>query len=62
VYCTRSAIPQALSLEREEFMQGLGLCFTVSTIVLGWSWLAPGHLIPARAYIRSSPSSPLWAE
>jgi hypothetical protein len=23
-------------------MQALGLSFTVSTIVLGWSWLAPG--------------------
>src|SRR3984885_12996964 len=40
------AVPylQALSFEREEFMQALGLCFTVSTIALAWSLASAGTL------------------
>jgi uncharacterized protein len=42
------AVPylQALSFEREEFMQALGLCFTVSTIALAWSLASAGTLNP----------------
>jgi uncharacterized protein len=40
------AVPylQALSFEREEFMQALGLSFTVSTIALAWSLVNAGTL------------------
>jgi uncharacterized membrane protein YfcA len=40
------AVPylQALGLEREEFMQALGLSFTVSTIALAWSLVGAGTL------------------
>jgi uncharacterized membrane protein YfcA len=40
------AVPylQALSFEREEFMQALGLSFTVSTIALAWSLVSVGTL------------------
>jgi len=40
------AVPylQALSFEREEFMQALGLSFTVSTIALAWSLASAGTL------------------
>jgi len=40
------AVPylQALSFEREEFMQALGLSFTVSTIALAWSLVSAGTL------------------
>jgi uncharacterized protein len=40
------AVPylQALSFEREEFMQALGLSFTVSTIALAWSLVGAGTL------------------
>jgi uncharacterized protein len=40
------AVPylQALSFEREEFMQALGLSFTVSTIALAWSLVNGGTL------------------
>jgi uncharacterized membrane protein YfcA len=40
------AVPylQALSCEREEFMQALGLSFTVSTIALAWSLVSAGTL------------------
>jgi uncharacterized membrane protein YfcA len=40
------AVPylQALGFEREEFMQALGLSFTVSTIALAWSLVSAGTL------------------
>lgn len=40
------AVPylQALSFEREEFMQALGLSFTVSTVALAWSLVSAGTL------------------
>jgi uncharacterized protein len=40
------AVPylQALSFEGEEFMQALGLSFTVSTIALAWSLVSAGTL------------------
>jgi uncharacterized membrane protein YfcA len=40
------AVPflQALRFEREEFMQALGLSFTVSTIALAWSLVSAGTL------------------
>jgi uncharacterized protein len=40
------AVPylQALSFECEEFMQALGLSFTVSTIALAWSLVSAGTL------------------
>jgi uncharacterized protein len=40
------AVPylQALGFEREEFMQALGLSFTVSAIALGWSLVSAGTL------------------
>src|ERR1700722_16414635 len=42
------AVPylQALGFEREEFMQALGLSFTVSTIALAWSLVSAGTLNP----------------
>jgi uncharacterized membrane protein YfcA len=40
------AVPylQALDFKREEFMQALGLSFTVSTIALAWSLISAGTL------------------
>jgi len=40
------AVPylQALGLEREDFMQALGLSFTVATIALAWSLVSAGTL------------------
>jgi uncharacterized protein len=40
------AVPylQALGFEREEFMQALGLSFTVATIALAWSLVSAGTL------------------
>jgi uncharacterized membrane protein YfcA len=40
------AVPylQALGFEREEFMQALGLSFTVATIALAWSLVGAGTL------------------
>jgi uncharacterized membrane protein YfcA len=42
------AVPylQALGFEREEFVQALGLSFTVSTIALAWSLVSAGTLNP----------------
>jgi uncharacterized protein len=46
------AVPylQALNFEREEFMQALGLSFTVSTIALAWSLVSGGTLNPGTGF------------
>jgi uncharacterized protein len=42
------AVPylQALGFERDEFMQALGLCFTIATVALAWSLASAGTLNP----------------